>query len=274
VAFVSSITNIAHHPSGLPLALLVPIQRERTMNRRLAVLAATALFAAYLLLPAPALAQTEKPSQPAPASKESSARVGDPYPLDTCPITGKKLGSMGDPVTKVYGGQEVRFCCPACPPKFEKDQAANLAKLNDKIIKDQGPLYPLKTSVVTGKDLPEKPFELVYGNRLVRLGAESEKAPFLKDAAKYIATLDKAAVERQGKDYPVKTCLVSKEQLGGDMGEPVDVVLAGRLIRLCCDGCKPDLEKEPAKFIALADEARQPKADKPADSKPDPRKGG
>lgn len=205
--------------------------------------------------------QPKHVEKPAAAAKADD-RVGDPYPLDTCPITGKKLGAMGDPVVKVYDGREVRFCCSACPEKFEKDKAANLTKLDEKIIKDQSPLYPVKTSIVTGKDLPEKPFEFVYGNRLVRLGAESEKADFLKDPKKNLATLDKAVVEKQSKDYPLKTCVVSKEKLGGDekgMGKPVDMVVAGRLIKLCCKDCKADVEKEPAKFVAAVDAARKEK---------------
>ncbi|MBI1189736.1 MAG: hypothetical protein GC200_03525 [Tepidisphaera sp.] len=204
-------------------------------------------------------AKSEQPARhkdAAPAAKQGE-RVGDPYALETCPISGKKLGAMGDPVVKLYDGREVRFCCPGCPPKFEKDLATSLAKLDEKIIKDQSPLYPLMTSVVTGKDLPEKPYELVYGNRLIRLGAESEKADFLKDAKKYLAELDKAVVAAQGKDYPLKTCPVSKDELGGDMGKPVDVVVAGRLIRLCCKDCKKDIEKEPAKFVAMVDAARK-----------------
>jgi hypothetical protein len=203
--------------------------------------------------------------KPAAAAKGASAddRIGDPYPLDTCPITGKKLGAMGDPVTKLYDGREVRFCCPACPPKFEKGLKASVAALDEKIIKDQTPLYPLKTSVVTGKDLPAKPFEFVYGNRLIRVGAESEKADFLKDAKKFMGELDKAVVAAQGKDYPLKTCPVSKDELGGDMGKPVDVVVAGRLIRLCCKACKKDIEKDPAKFIAAYDAARKGDKAKP-----------
>ena len=251
-----------------------PIRESRWIIASLATLALSA--------PA-ALAQHDHDSQPkhqdepaAPA--KAGQRVGDPYPLDTCPTTGKKLGTMGDPVVKVYDGREVRFCCPACPPKFEKDQAANVAKLDEKMIKDQAALYPLKTSVVTGKDLPappNKPYEFVYGNRLVRLGAESEKADFLKEPKKYLAALDKAVVDQQGKDYPLKACPVSKEEYGGDVGKPVDLVVASRLIRLCCNACKKDVEKDPAKFIAIVDAARKggggekPKPDADHDKKPD-----
>src|ERR1043165_5681480 len=122
-----------------------------------------------------------------PAKEGTHERAVEPYLFDTCPISGKKLGAMGDPVVKAYDGREVRFCCTACPEKFESDKAASLSRLDDRIIKDQGPLYPPKASVVSGKDLPGAPFEFVYRNRLVRLGAEGERAEFLKDPARYMA---------------------------------------------------------------------------------------
>lgn len=43
------------------------------------------------------------------------------YTSDTCAITDNKLGSMGDPVTKIYGNQEVKFCCKPCVAKYEKN---------------------------------------------------------------------------------------------------------------------------------------------------------
>lgn len=215
--------------------------------------------AALLLSGGTALAQHDEHAPAAQPKQEAKAaeRIGGPYALDTCPITGKKLGSMGDPLVKMYEGREVRYCCAGCPGRFEKDLPASFAKLDEKIVKDQAPIYPLKVSVVTGKELPAKPYEYVYGNRLVRLGDEGEKAAFLKNPTMYMATLDGAVVEQQGKDYALKTCPVSKEEFGGDMGKPVDVVVAGRLVRLCCKACKKDVEKEPAKFVAMVDEARK-----------------
>ena len=213
------------------------------------------------LAAARAFAQHEHRDPPPRPQEQPAAnvgdRIGDPYPLDSCPISGKKLGAMGDPVVKLYDGREVRFCCPDCPEKFKKNKAASFAKVDEKIIADQRPFYPLKKSLVTGKDLPAKPFEFVYGNRLIRLGAESEKAAFLKDAKKYMGELDQAVVAEQGKAYPLKTCPVSKEALGGDMGKPVDHVVAGRLIRLCCKECRKKIEKDPAKYIAAIDAARK-----------------
>lgn len=51
------------------------------------------------------------------------------YPLDTCIVTGNKLGSMGTPVTKTYDNREVKFCCNPCVKTFEKNPEKYLAKL-------------------------------------------------------------------------------------------------------------------------------------------------
>lgn len=60
-----------------------------------------------------------------------SARSGGikPYPLDTCLVTGTSLGSMGDPYVKVYGNQEIKFCCEPCVDEFEENQAKFLGML-------------------------------------------------------------------------------------------------------------------------------------------------
>lgn len=64
--------------------------------------------------------------------------------------------------------------------------------------------------------------------------------------------------------YPLKTCLVSKEELGG-MGDTTDLIYrrAGqpdRLVRFCCDGCIDDFKKEPAKYLKLLDAPAKPDA--------------
>ncbi|MBS0197370.1 MAG: hypothetical protein JSR77_11495 [Planctomycetes bacterium] len=185
----------------------------------------------------------------APA-EEAAARIGDAFPFDTCPVDHKKFSVKEAPISKLYEGREVRFCSPACPAKFEKDLAANIAKIDDQIIKDQAPIYPLKTSLVTGKDLPAKPYEFVYGNRLIRLGDQSEKAAFMKDGEKMLAKLNEAVITAQGKNYPATQCLVTAEDLDMSSGKPVEIVVAGRMIRLCCNDCKGDIDAAPAKFIA------------------------
>jgi Cu(I)/Ag(I) efflux system membrane fusion protein len=46
-----------------------------------------------------------------------------------CPVTGAKLGSMGDPVPVEVEGRNVWTCCAACPPKLKADPKKYLAKL-------------------------------------------------------------------------------------------------------------------------------------------------
>ena len=64
------------------------------------------------------------------ADKEMSVAKTDDYPLETCVVSGEKLGSMGDSVVLMHEGTEVRFCCEKCLPKFKADPEKYLAKLN------------------------------------------------------------------------------------------------------------------------------------------------
>ena len=53
------------------------------------------------------------------------------YPLDTCPVSGNKLGSMGEPLEYIYANQLVRFCCPDCIDSFKKDPQTYMKKIAD-----------------------------------------------------------------------------------------------------------------------------------------------
>ncbi|MBA4150871.1 MAG: hypothetical protein H0X66_22395 [Verrucomicrobia bacterium] len=66
------------------------------------------------------------------ASTGSSTSSGKakPYPLNTCIVTDNELGSMGTPLSKVYNGQTVKFCCKPCVREFEEDPATFLPKIN------------------------------------------------------------------------------------------------------------------------------------------------
>jgi YHS domain-containing protein len=61
-------------------------------------------------------------ADPAPATK--------PYPLDTCIVSGEKLGEMGEAVTVVKDGQEVKFCCKSCVKKFNANPDKYLKKID------------------------------------------------------------------------------------------------------------------------------------------------
>ena len=55
-------------------------------------------------------------------------------------------------------------------------------------------------------------------------------------------------VDPNAKPYPLKTCIVSGQELGS-MGEPLKFTYKGQEIKLCCKGCEKDFNKEPEKFL-------------------------
>jgi hypothetical protein len=65
-----------------------------------------------------------------------------------------------------------------------------------------------------------------------------------------------AETKKPAKPYPLKTCLVTGEDLGG-MGDPYVFTYKDREIKLCCKGCLKKFEKEPAKYVKKLDEAEK-----------------
>jgi len=182
------------------------------------------------------------------------------YPLNTCIVADSKLGSMGDPVVKEYDGRQVKFCCAACVGTFEADKATYFKKLDELIAKDQMRYYPIDTCFIMGdplvQDGEDYSINVVHNNRLVRLCCPMCVRRFESKPAEYLKQLDKMIVEAQRKDYPLETCIVAGSELGS-MGEPVEMIVAGRLIRLCCAGCEGKVKADPAKYIAQIDKAWQ-----------------
>jgi|SRR5579859_7627050 len=72
------------------------------------------------------------------ASAADSAKAkARPDLLTTCPVSGDKLGEMGDPYVFVYKGQEVKLCCPNCKKDFDKEPAKYLKKIQEAAAKSQ-----------------------------------------------------------------------------------------------------------------------------------------
>jgi len=61
----------------------------------------------------------------------------------------------------------------------------------------------------------------------------------------------------KAKPYPLKTCVVSDEKLGGDMGDPYVFTHEGREIKLCCKSCLKDFNKDTAKYIKKIETAEK-----------------
>lgn len=59
------------------------------------------------------------------------------------------------------------------------------------------------------------------------------------------------------KPYPLKTCVVSDEKLGGDMGDPYVFTYKNREVKLCCKGCLKDFNKEPEKYVKKMEAAEK-----------------
>jgi hypothetical protein len=184
---------------------------------RLGLLAATMTAVAAFGFAPPA---TDKPAAKADDKAPAKAAVpSDPYPLGTCVVSGEKLGSMGKPIVKEYDGREVRLCCSGCIKQFEADKAGFMKKIDDQIIAQQLPHYPLKNCVVMPDDSlseegAEKPVNLVYQNRLVRFCCEGCVKDFKKDPAPFLKKLDEAVIKEQKPNYPLDTDVVTGEKLG------------------------------------------------------------
>jgi len=190
------------------------------------------------------LAQAEDPS---PAT-----RIGDPWPLETCVVSGEKLGSMGDPIIHLHEGREVRFCCTHCIEPFTAEPAKYLAKADATIIEQQKPHYPLKHCIIdTGEALSadeSKNSYSVVGNRLFIYCCPPCDKKVRAEPAKHFATLDAAARDQQIASYPLDVCVISGQPLG-TFGETTDRVIANRLVRLCSPDCVAELEANPSSAL-------------------------
>lgn len=122
------------------------------------------------------------------------ARQSRLYPLDVCPISGEKLGTMGEPVNHIVGNRLVRLCCKGCVKSVDQNPEKVIAKLNAAVVAKQLPDYPVDVCVVSGEKLGEmgEPVSYVWDNRLVRFCCKGCVKEFEKDPEKYLAKLDKA----------------------------------------------------------------------------------
>lgn len=177
------------------------------------------------------------------------------YYLPTCAINTEEEMNPGRAVVMEHEGREVRFCCEGCVGTFEEDPASALAKIDRMMIEDQLPLYPLTDCLVMeGHEMDDDAVSMIYKNRLVRFCCEGCIGEFEADPEKYLTRLDEAVAARQGVEYPLEECAVAGHALA-DGEHPMQVVVGGRLIRLCCPDCLQELLRNPAEYVAMLDEA-------------------
>lgn len=117
--------------------------------------------------------------------------------------------------------------------------------------------YPLTTCPITGAELGSMgdPIIETIEGREVRFCCAGCPDKFKANLEENFAKMDAAIVEAQSASYPVDFCLVSGDELGGDHGEIIDLVVDNRLFKVCCKSCISDLEAAPGDFAAMLDKA-------------------
>lgn len=158
----------------------------------LALMASASLHAANA--PAASANNTANaPAAPASAPAASTVIKIKPYLLDTCIVSGDKIGSMGKPVVIIQDGNEIKFCCNDCPKDFAKDTAKYMKMIADAekklpanatTVKD-GPVkpYPLDYSIGSGDKLAgvAKPIVVIYNGQEIKFAKKSDQDAFNKD---------------------------------------------------------------------------------------------
>lgn len=176
--------------------------------------------------------------------------IGGIYPLSVDPL-GDSLVEVEKPFIILHNGRELRFATEANIEAFQAEPDKYLVQIDQLLILQQSPLYPMDTCIVSDQALGAmgEPMDYLYGNRLIRFCCKMCTGQFHKDPDKYLAKIDAAVIEAQIADYPTATCVVSGDTFGGDMGEPIDYVLGNRLVRLCCKMCIDAFEANPAAYL-------------------------
>ena len=83
---------------------------------------------------------------------------------------------------------------------------------------------------------------------LLLIAAIGTAQAFAADAPKAPETKPAAPATAVPKPYPLKTCIVSDNDLDS-MGEQASFVYQGQTLKVCCKACIAKFEKNPAKYL-------------------------
>lgn len=196
-----------------------------------------------------------------------------------CPVSGKLLGSMGEPVEVTAGKSQVFVCCAGCVKSVQANPAKYVSgrppiSTSKSTAADAAAIARQKTCPVMDEPLGGMgtPIKVMVGKQPIFLCCkgcvkriEAEPAKYLKmvyGAAKVPSVSGGTEAVRAGvfkvtaADTPFiaaqKKCPVMDEPLDA-MGGPYKVHAAGKAIYICCPGCAKMVAAEPQKWIdALA----------------------
>lgn len=183
------------------------------------------------------------------------------YPMTICPISGSKLGAMGEPVQIVINGTLVQLCCSHCINKANSTADAIVQRIRQLSFEAQLNTYPLTTCVVSGEPLTHEAITTMVGTTLVRTCCNKCINTVLANPSQYLHAIEelrKAAASAvtssntEQRPYPLTTCLVSGKRLDADA---VTFSINNRTFKTCCVTCKAKIEKDTENFVPLFDAA-------------------
>gem|GEM_PF-2439670 len=130
-----------------------------------------------------------------------------------CPVTETRLGDHGDPIKLVVNNQPMYVCCEGCIQSVQNDPHGYL----------------------------QKTASLVEANSVARrAGPPAPQRPSVTLAQ--LTADDRPLVQQQGM------CPVMDEPLGGH-GTPIKLLVDGRPLYVCCEGCVEQVEQNPYFFL-------------------------
>lgn len=112
--------------------------------------------------------------------------------------------------------------------------------------------YPLTVCPISGEKLGEMSEAVVkeYDGREVKFCCKNCVGTFEKDLKSSFKILDEKIIAAEKDSYPLKTCVISGEALGG-MGDAVNYMYKNQLVKFCCANCIKTFEKDPGKYLAM-----------------------
>ena len=202
-----------------------------------------------------------------------------------CPVSGKPLGSMGQPVAVDVDGGRVYVCCSGCagavkaePAKYaagrpeitvtsatESDAALikrqakcpvmdeSLGSMGQpvKVMVGDKPIFLCcKGCIKKIKAEPAKYLAMVYGNQPPAQAVTKAASIVPSGSEEVRAGVFKVSAEDAPFIAAQKSCPVMDEPLDA-MGGPYKVNAAGKAIYICCPGCAKKIAAEPQKYLNI-----------------------
>jgi hypothetical protein len=209
-----------------------------------------------------ALAQSTTTKPAGTTATNASATTAEPsmiilvhkpsYPFTTCIATGQQLPPK--PVDYVKNGRLFRLADEASKAAVDANLAAFTKKIEDAVIAQQKPTYPLQTSAVSDKPLGVTPTTHVFGTRLILLADPTEVPTFEANPAAAVQKLDKAYIDAQFPTYPYKIDPVTKEKLA-DLAtsgkQPVKFLWGNKLILFTDAKNASEFQRTPEVYMAV-----------------------